>query len=95
MTLTSVKNYKLELLWKTWKGYNNNNNNNNNNNSSKKKRTCHLESFVIPVHNSVKTKESKKIDKYLDLARELKKLKKMVKVIPIVVGALEMVSKGL
>ena len=37
----------------------------------------------------MKLKENEKMDKYLDLARELKKLLNMsVKVIPIVVGAL-------
>ena len=39
-------------------------------------------------------KESEKIDKYLDLSRERKKLLKMkVTVIPVVVGTLGMVSK--
>ena len=42
----------------------------------------------------VKLKESEKRDKYLDLARELKKLWNM-KVIPIVIGALGTISKGL
>ena len=36
------------------------------------KRTCHLVDFVVPVFHRVKMKESEKIDKYLDLARELK-----------------------
>ena len=41
-------------------------------------------------------KEYKKIDKYLDLTRELKKLWNMrVKVIPIAVGALGTVPKSL
>ena len=40
---------------------------------SKKKRTCHLVDFSIPADHSVKIKESKKIDKYLDLAGEMKK----------------------
>ena len=39
-------------------------------------------------------KESKKIEKYLELAREQRKLKNM-KVIAIVVGKLEMILKGL
>ena len=44
----------------------------------------------------MKIKESEKIDKYLDFARELKKLWNMkMMVVPIVVGALETVSKGL
>ena len=36
--------------------------------------TCHLVDFTVPANHRVKMKESKKIDKYLDLARELKKL---------------------
>ena len=46
--------------------------------------------FAIPVAHRRKSKESKKIDKYLNLARELKKIWNMrVSVIPVVVGALE------
>ena len=45
--------------------------------------------FAVPADHRVKLKENEKMDKYLDLARELKKLWNMiVKVIPIVVGAL-------
>ena len=41
-------------------------------------------------------KECEKNDKYLDLARELKKLWKMkVKILPIVIGALGTLTKGL
>ena len=44
----------------------------------------------------VKLKESKKKDKYLDLARELKKLWNMkVTIIPIVIRAFGTVTKGL
>ena len=44
----------------------------------------------------IKQKESEKKDKYLDLARELKKLWNMqVKIIPIVIGAFGTVTKGL
>ena len=43
-----------------------------------------------------KLKASKKIDKHLDLARELKKLWNMkVTVIPIEIGALSTVTKGM
>ena len=52
--------------------------------------------FSVPVDHRVKLKENEKMDKYLDLAREVKKLWNMkVKVIPIVVGALGTVPKGL
>ena len=54
-----------------------------------KKRICHLMDFAIPVDHRVKIKENKSRDKYLDLARELKKLWNMkVTVVPIVVDAL-------
>ena len=52
--------------------------------------------FAVPVVCRKKIKESKKIDKYLDLARELKKLWNMkLIVIPIVHGALVIVLKRL
>ena len=35
------------------------------------KRTHHLVDFAIPVDRKGKMKESEKIEKYLDLAREL------------------------
>ena len=38
----------------------------------KKNRTCHWMDFTVPTDNRVKMKEKEKIDKYLDLARELK-----------------------
>ena len=48
------------------------------------------------MNHKVKIKESKKRDKYLDLVRELKMLWNMkVTVIPIVVGALGAIPKGL
>ena len=52
--------------------------------------------FAIPADHRVKLKESKERDKYLDLARELKKLWNMkVTVITVVIGALGTVTKGL
>ena len=52
--------------------------------------------FAVPADRRVKLKEGKKGDKYLDLARELKKLwNMMVTVIPIVVGALGTIPRGL
>ena len=38
-----------------------------------KKRRCHLVGFAVPTGYRVKIKENKKIDKYMNLARELKK----------------------
>ena len=90
--------------------HNNNNNNNNtngspnpgqetrlnNNQQKKKKRTCKIVNFAVPADNRIKQKECEKKDKYLDLARELKKLWNMqVTIIPIVIGAFGTVTKGL
>ena len=63
---------------------------------TKKKRSCHQVNFTISVDHRVKIKESEMIYKYLDLAREQKKVRKMkVKVISTVVGTLGMIPKGL
>ena len=44
--------------------------------------------FTVPTDHRIKLKESEKKDKYLDLARELKKLWNMkVTIIPIAIGA--------
>ena len=52
--------------------------------------------FAVPADHRIKLKESEKKDKYLDLARELKKLSNMkVTLIPIVIGAFGNVTKGL
>ena len=41
---------------------------------NKTKATSRIDDFVVPAENGVKLKESKKRNKYLDLAKELKKL---------------------
>ena len=41
--------------------------------SNKKKATWKIVDFAVPVDNRVKLKEREKKNKYLDLARELKK----------------------
>ena len=52
--------------------------------------------IAVPADNRVKLKESEKKNKYLDLARELKKLWNMKgTIIPIVIGAFGTVTKGL
>ena len=43
---------------------------------NKKKRTCQRVDFSVPADHRIKLKESKKADKYLDLAREQKKTMK-------------------
>ena len=46
----------------------------NNNNNKKKKKICKIVDFAVPADHRIKLKECEKRDKYLDLARELKKL---------------------
>ena len=63
---------------------------------NKKKRICKIVDFAVPVDHRLKLKECEKRDKYLDLARELKKLWNMkVTIISIVIGAFGTVTKGL
>ena len=63
---------------------------------NKKKRTCKIVDFAVPADPRIKPKECEKKDKYLDLARELKKLWNMqVTIIPIVIGSFGTVTKGL
>ena len=63
---------------------------------NKRKRICKIVDFAVPADHRINLKESEKKDKYLDLARELKKLWNMkVTIVPIVIGALGTVTKGL
>ena len=63
---------------------------------NKKTRICKIVDFAVPVDHRINLKESEKKDKYLDLAREIKKLRNMkVTIVPIVIGALGTVTKGL
>ena len=66
---------------------------------NKEKRPCRIVDFTISADQSVKLKESEKKHNYLDFARELKKKNELwnmkVNVIPIVIGALSRVTKGL
>ena len=43
-------------------------------NQQKKKRTCLSVDFAVSADYKIKLKKKKKIDKYMDLARELKML---------------------
>ena len=62
----------------------------------KKKKICKIVDFAVPADYRINLKESEKKDKYLDLARELKKLCNMkVTIVPIVIGALGTITKGL
>ena len=63
---------------------------------NKKERICKIVDFAVPADHRINRKESEKKDKYLDLARELKKLWNMkVTIVPFVIGALGTVTKGL
>ena len=63
---------------------------------NKRKITCKIVDFAVPADHRIKLKECEKKDKYLDLARELKKLWNMlVTIIPIVIGDFGAVTKGL
>ena len=65
-------------------------------NQKKKKKICKIVDFASPADHRIKLKECEKRDKYLDLARELKKLWNMkVTIIPIVIGVFGTVTKGL
>ena len=57
--------------------------------NNKKKEICKIIDFAVPGGHRKKLKECEKRDKYLDFARELKKLWNMkVTIIPIVIGDL-------
>ena len=62
---------------------------------NKKERTCKTVDFSVPADLRIKLKECEKKDKYLDFARELKLCNMKVSVVPIVIGAFGIVTKGL
>ena len=58
--------------------------------------TTEFAQFAVPADHRIKLEEWEKKEKYLDLARELKKLWNLkVTIIPIVIGAFGTVTKGL
>ena len=62
----------------------------------KKERIGKDVDFAVPADHRINLKECVKKDKYLNLARELKKLWNMkVTIVPIVVGAFGTITKGL
>ena len=64
--------------------------------NNQKKTICKIVDFAVPADHRIKLKECENKDKYLDLARELKKLCNMqVTIIPIVMGTFGTVTKGL
>ena len=63
---------------------------------NKKERTFKIVDFVVSADHKIDLKECEKKDKYLDLARELKKLWNWkVTIVPIVIGAFGTITKGL
>ena len=68
----------------------------NNNDGDNDNNDDDIVDFAFSADHRIKLKECEKKDKYLDLARELKKLWKMkVTIIPIVICAFSTVTKGL
>ena len=64
--------------------------------NKKKKRICKIVDFSVLADYGIKLKECEKKNKYIDLARKLKKQKNMkVTLIPIVIGAFDTVTKEL
>ena len=64
--------------------------------TDKKMRICKIVDFAVLAEHKINLKESEKKDKYVDLAREIKRLWNMkVTIVPIVIGALGTVTKGL
>ena len=58
------------------------------NKQKKKKRICKIVDFAVPADHRIKLKECEKKDKFIDLAREFKKLWNMkMTIVPIVIGA--------
>ena len=66
------------------------------NKKKQKTRICKIVDFAVPADYRINLNESEKKDKYLDLAREIKKLWNMkVTIVPIVIDALGTITKGL
>ena len=83
-------------LWPTNGSPNLSQNTRSYNNQQQKKKTCKIVDFAVPADHRIKLQECEKRDKYLDLARELKKIWIMkVTIIPIVIVAFGTVTKGL
>ena len=61
--------------------------------NNKKKKTHWIVDSAVPADHRVKLKENEKKDKYLDLAREFKKLWNMKVTVSVVIGALGIVTK--
>ena len=65
-------------------------------NKKEKRRICKIVDFAVPADHRINLTECEKKDKYLNLARELKKLWNMkVTIVPIVIGAFGTITKWL
>ena len=65
-------------------------------NNQQKQKISKIVDFAVPADHIINLKESEKKDKYLDLARKLKKVWNMkVTIVSIVIGALGTIIKGL
>ena len=63
---------------------------------NKQERTCQLIDVTFPADRKVVEKEEETIEKYMDLARKVMKLWNVrVKIIPVVIGALETIPNDL
>ena len=68
----------------------------NNQQQQQQKRICKTVDFAVLADHRIKLKECEKKDKYLDLARQLKKIwNRKVTIIPIVINAFGKVTKGI
>ena len=66
-------------------------------NNKKKKKICKIVNFAVPADHRMNLKENEKKEKYLDLARELKKKKlwnMKVTIVPFVIGRFGTIAKG-
>ena len=60
----------------------------------KKEKSCKIIYFAVPGDSRIEMKEKDKIEKYLDLGRELQKIWNVkMKIIPLVVGSLGAIPK--
>ena len=62
--------------------------------ADKEERSCKIIDFTVPEDSRIEEKKKDKIEKYQDLERELQKIWNVkVKIIPLVVGALDAIPK--
>ena len=81
-----LENDTHKLLWHTNGSLDPGQKTRSHNNQQQKKKICKIVDFAVPADHRTNLKESEKKDKYLDLARELKKLWNMkVTIVPIVI----------